>query len=120
MHEIGIANSILEAVQVEASCHPGVVPRKVAVRIGELAAVDPDALQFSFETLTNDTKLAGLKLEIEVCPRRHRCPGCGTEFRVIDYHSHCPHCGEGRTECISGDELQLAYIEMEEYEPCTD
>src|SRR5947209_5824192 len=116
MHEIGIANSILEAVLTEAERRPGAIARKVAVRIGELAAIDPDALQFSFETLTNDTKLACLKLEIEICPRQHRCPGCGTEFRVKDFNSQCPRCAAVCTECISGDELELAYIEVEEYE----
>jgi hydrogenase nickel incorporation protein HypA/HybF len=119
MHEIGIANAILEAVQTEAKRHPGAVLRKVAARIGELAGVDSDALQFSFETLTCDTDLAGLKLEIDISPRRHRCPRCATEFRVRDYDPQCPHCGEVRTGCISGDELELAYIEMEEYEPST-
>ncbi len=70
MHEIGIANSILDAVSTEAASHPGAIPRKVAVRIGELAAV-----------------------EIK-----------------------CPQCGEARTECIGGDQLELAYLELQEAE----
>jgi hydrogenase nickel incorporation protein HypA/HybF len=123
MHEIGIANSILEAVRTEAAGHPGATPRKVAVRIGELAAVDADALRFGFEVLTRDTELESLELEIEICPRRHRC-WCGAEFNVTAYEVQCPQCGEGRTECIGGDELELAYLEMderrmEEHEPST-
>jgi len=38
MHEMGIANSVLEAVRTEAARYPGAQPRKVALRIGELAA----------------------------------------------------------------------------------
>jgi hydrogenase nickel incorporation protein HypA/HybF len=124
MHEIGIANSILEAVRAEAERHPRATPRKVAVRIGELAAVDADALRFGFEVLTRDTELESLELEIEICPRRHRCYSCGAEFNVTDYEFQCPQCGEGRTECIGGDQLELAYLEIDEqmmgeHEPST-
>ena len=65
MHEIGIANSVLEAVQAEAARHPGAVPVKVGLRIGDLSGVNPDALAFSFEVLTSGTDWPRLALEIE-------------------------------------------------------
>jgi hydrogenase nickel incorporation protein HypA/HybF len=119
MHELGIANSILQTVAAEKQRRRGSVPRKVAVRIGELAAVDPDALQFSFEVLTKETDLAGLTLEIIACARRHRCSACRTEFVVREHDTTCPQCGAQRTECIGGDELEVAYLEMEECDPST-
>ena len=119
MHEVGIANSILDAVRLEAARHPETGPRKVGVRIGELAAIDPEALQFSFEVLTRGTALEGMGLEILNCPRRHRCLACATEFVVKEYDFECPQCGEGHTQCVSGAELELAYLEMEEREPST-
>ena len=36
MHELGIANSVLDAVRTEMSLHPGTYPCKVGVRIGEV------------------------------------------------------------------------------------
>ena len=81
MHELGIANSVLEAVQAEARRHPGALPVKVAVRVGDLAGVNPDALAFSFEALTRQTEWERLALEVE---------------------------------CVAGDALQLAYVELEE------
>src|SRR6266498_1614489 len=114
MHELGIANSVLEAVRAEAALRPGAVPVKIAVRVGELAGIDPDALAFSFEALTAGTEWQGLQMEIENRPREHRCAGCGTTFRVVDYNFVCPSCGGSRTECIGGDELELMYLEMEE------
>ena len=44
MHEMGIANSVLEAVRAERLRFPASHISKVGVRIGELAGVDPDAL----------------------------------------------------------------------------
>jgi hydrogenase nickel incorporation protein HypA/HybF len=115
MHEMGIANSVLEAVRTEMGLHPGTYPCKVGVRIGEMAAIDQDALRFCFEAMILDTDLKSLELGIEVCPRRHRCLTCGRDFIVRDYDSRCPKCAGLETTCISGDELELAYLEVEEY-----
>jgi hydrogenase nickel incorporation protein HypA/HybF len=114
MHELSIANLVLEAVRAEVLRHPGAVPVKVALRVGELAGVDSDALAFGFQALTTGTEWAQLALEIQRKPRQHRCPVCKTQFRVVDYNCICPACGASRTECIRGDELELAYIELEE------
>jgi Zn finger protein HypA/HybF involved in hydrogenase expression len=69
--------------------------------------------------LVRETDLEALILEFEICPRRHRCLSCGTEFKVSGYDFDCPQCGGSRTQCISGDQLELAYVELEENEPST-
>jgi len=120
MHEIGIANSILDAVKAEMGKRPGSVPRSVGVRVGELSAVDPDALRFAFDVLRKGTNLECLEFEIETCPRRHLCPKCNCEFIVVELDSRCPQCGREPTKCISGDQLEIAYLELEEYDPSTD
>src|ERR1017187_8669772 len=85
MHELGIASSILDCVQAEARRHPGVRISKVGVKIGELAGVDVDSLQFGFECIVKDTVWDGLLLEVEAIPRVQRCPKCqGTGFIIIE------------------------------------
>ena len=115
MHEMGIANSVLDAVRAEMSRYPGSYPCKVGIRIGEMAAIDQDALRFCFEAMILETDMASLELAIEFCPRRHHCLECENEFVVHDYDSSCPQCKSLATKCISGDELGLAYLEVEEY-----
>ena len=114
MHELGIANSVLEAVAAETARRPGAVPLKVAVRVGELSGIDADSLAFGFEALIAGTEWRGVRLEIEKQPREHRCRQCGAVFRVTDYDFTCPACSSLETECIGGDELELLYLEMEE------
>jgi hydrogenase nickel incorporation protein HypA/HybF len=114
MHELGIASSIFEAVQSEARQRPGARISRVGVRVGEFSSVDPDALRFSFEVLVKDTPFSTLPLEIELSPMRNRCPSCGQSFVVANFATACPHCGEQRTECIGGTELELSYLELEE------
>ncbi|MBI3644686.1 MAG: hydrogenase maturation nickel metallochaperone HypA [Acidobacteriales bacterium] len=118
MHEMGIANSILEGVGAEVRRRPGSRPVKVGVRIGELAGVDPDALRFAFEALTLDTPMHGLELDIEFRAPQGRCRECSHEFAIRDFELKCPGCGSTNAECISGDELEFAYLEVEEDEPC--
>lgn len=113
MHELGIAASVLDSVQSEAERHPGSHISKVGIRVGELAGVDPDALQFGFECLVKDTPFEPLILEIESIPRVQRC-SCGNEFRMTDYDPHCPRCGEFMTQCVSGDQLEIAFMEVDE------
>jgi len=114
MHELSIANSILEAVRKERERLNGARVTRVGLRIGELAGVDPDALNFGFEVLVRDTELEPLALTIESTPRRHECPACKHVFAVVDYQFDCPACGAKATRCIGGDELELAYLEVEE------
>ncbi|MBI1750557.1 MAG: hydrogenase maturation nickel metallochaperone HypA [Acidobacteria bacterium] len=113
MHELSIANSILEAVQAEAARRGGVCVRSVGVRVGEWSGVVPEALEFGFEALVKDTAWKSLKLQIERCPRRQRCTACGHEFAVDGYEWNCPACNSSQTVPISGDELEIAYLEVE-------
>ncbi len=114
---MGIANSVLDAVRTEMGRHPGMYPCKVGVRIGEMSAIDPESLRFCFEAMIQGTDLESLELGIETCPLRYRCQVCGRDFVVRDYDSHCPQCASLETTYISGDELELAYLEVEEYGP---
>jgi hydrogenase nickel incorporation protein HypA/HybF len=114
MHEMGIANSVLEAVRTEARRFPGKHICKVGVRIGELAGVDPDAMRFCFEALVQGTELEPLALDIDLCPRRHECGSCGRLFVAPFEDLVCPNCGALHSRFISGDELDLAYLEVED------
>ena len=87
---------------------------KVGLRIGELAGVDRDALSFGWEALTKETKWEGLELAIESVARRQRCIACSHEFQAADFMTACPKCSEVVTQTIAGDELDIAYIEVEE------
>ena len=64
MHEMGIASSILDAVEKELRLYPGYRAAKVTVRIGEFAGVDGDSVRFCFDTVVRDSPLAPLDLEI--------------------------------------------------------
>jgi hydrogenase nickel incorporation protein HypA/HybF len=115
MHELGIAEAVLTAVRAEGARFPDARPIRVGLKIGELAGIDEDALRFCFEAIVKGTDLESLRLEVEHCPRRHKCLQCGHEFVVREYEYQCPQCAGDRSECISGAELDLAFVEVEEH-----
>ncbi len=113
MHELGIASAILERVEEEARRRPGARFMKVGVRVGELSGVDPDALAFGFEALVKDTAWEPLPLDIHFCPRKQLCMSCGQDFVAEMLETGCPRCGNHDTACVSGNELDIEYIEIE-------
>ena len=114
MHELSIASAILERVYREGLRHPGVRITKVGLRVGALSGVDPEALSFGFETLVKDSPWEPLPLDIVLCPRKQRCLACSQVFVGEVMNTACPSCGNEITACISGDELDIEYIEVEE------
>lgn len=114
MHEVGIANSILDAGQREAARYAGAKLLRIGVRVGALAGVDNDALRFAFTALTQGTDLEAVDFEIQSCPRRNRCLECDCEFESAIYSDPCPRCASDRTLLVGGEELDVAYVEVEE------
>jgi hydrogenase nickel incorporation protein HypA/HybF len=114
MHELSIADAILDAVRSEVDKHPGAHVTKVGVRIGALSGVEPEALSFGFTALVQGTDLEPLELVIEPVPRRQRCPPCDFTFEVTEDNLVCPRCGNTETQLAGGDELNMAYLELEE------
>ena len=110
---MSIAASMLDAVEAE-SARRGAHVLAVGVKIGELSGVESESLRFCFETLVQDTDLAPLALEIQFLPWRNRCRQCAQEFAVAEYRTECPQCGSAETELSSGNELEFAYMEIEE------
>jgi hydrogenase nickel incorporation protein HypA/HybF len=113
VHEMSIAASMLDAVQAE-STRRGAHVLTVGVRIGELAGIDSGSLRFCFDALVQDTALAPLSLDIQFLPWRNRCRQCAQEFPVLDYRTQCPGCGSAETELAAGNELEFAYMEIED------
>ena len=113
MHEMGIATSVLDAAQKEAQRHPRSKLLKIGLRIGEWSGVDPDSLRSCFEALVLGSENPPV-LDIEFRPRRNRRPTCGTVFALKDFEIQCPECRAEVTEPFSGNELEVAFIELEE------
>ena len=114
MHEMGIASSVLDAVRTEVLRRPGAKPARVGLRVGEWSGVDTESLRFCFDALVAGSDLAGLQLDLEYRTRQNRCEQCGEEFPVSGFDITCPTCQSDQTKLVSGTELDIAYLELED------
>jgi hydrogenase nickel incorporation protein HypA/HybF len=117
MHELSIAASIVEAVTESASAYPGARIKAVQLRVGALASVVEDSLQFCWELASEGSPLAGAKLVINMLPVIVHCDGCGADSEIEGVQSfRCPRCGELAADLRQGRELEIESIELEEPE----
>lgn len=86
----------------------------VTLEIGELSGVVPEAVEFCFEACSSGTLLEGSRLEIVRSAGTGRCLACSREFPRSSLFEPCPDCGEYRIEQLSGEELRVREIEVED------
>ena len=92
MHELSIAENLLEIIDNYRSEQKFKRCNSVTVRVGLLSAVDEDALRFAFDSLVEETVDQGAVLNVEMTYPRASCD-CGCEFEVTDMIYTCPQCG---------------------------
>jgi len=114
MHELALARAVLDAAVVHAD---GRRVRRVDVTVGALRQVVPDSLAFHFEILARGTRCEGALLEQRMTPAR-LCCSCGHEWELAEPSFRCPRCDGAHTRVLSGEELRVESIEVEE-ETCT-
>ena len=117
MHELSIAQSLLDIVVQEAARHGVERVIRVGVRVGAFSAVVPSSLTFSFDLIKEGTVAAGAELAIEEMPLTGLCQDCGQVLDNMDSPiEECPACGSNKIELTQGRELTIAYIETDEEE----
>lgn len=113
MHEMSIAQSLLEIVLEESRRHSLKQVKSIKLQVGAMAAVVPESLTFCFELLSQDTIASGAGLDIETIPVVARCSDCDILYEVENQIFLCPQCGGPTLELVSGRELALVSIEGE-------
>jgi hydrogenase nickel incorporation protein HypA/HybF len=114
MHELSIAQNILEIVEQHLPPGNGYAVKSVKLKLGELAGVVQDSLEFCFCAIIPGTRVAGATLDIERIPLRARCEQCYTVFAVEENDFSCSACGGSAVSVVSGRELQVTEIEIDD------
>ena len=114
---MGIALQIIEIAS--ASIPQSETPiqvEKVNLKVGKMAAIVPDSLQFCFEIAAKDSLLSGAALNIEEVPVRARCKECDSVWTIDEPVFKCQQCSSGQIDIISGRELNIESIEIADEE----
>jgi len=115
MHEIGLCESIMEAVEQRAA---GRRVSGVCVRVGTLQRVWKPAFDQAFEMVAAGTVAEGATVDLVVLPVRSTCRACGAAAESEDVPLACAACGGTDLHVEGGDELMLESIRVDR-EPAT-
>ncbi|MEJ2154162.1 MAG: hydrogenase maturation nickel metallochaperone HypA [Desulfobacteraceae bacterium] len=113
MHEMGIATEIVRIV-VESIPDDMTDPKveRINLKVGKLAAVVSQSLQFCFEVAAKETPAEGADLHIEEIAVSASCRTCGHRWQIDDPVFRCPECDSGSIEMLTGRELDIESIEL--------
>ena len=117
MHELSIVSSVVENVMESLEKYPGARVMEVRLKVGALAAVVEDSLQFCYGIASEGTPLEGSRLVVSIVPVTVYCGACGAEGAIESLQSfRCPSCGELASDVRHGRELEIEAIEIEDAE----
>lgn len=111
MHELSVAGAIVDTVVRAAEGRP---VSAVTLRVGHLRQVVPGSLAFYLEIVSRETICEGATFEQITVEAWLRCRGCEESWRVESPAFRCPACAGSDVEVVSGDELEVETIEVEE------
>ena len=112
MHELSIAQNILDIVRDYVTEERYGEVQAVKVRLGELSGVQAESLDFCFSAIVGETALKHAALKIEHVPPRLHCAACGNSCAADGLLCRCPGCGDRNVKLVSGTELQVTEIEL--------
>ena len=113
MHEISIAERLVELIEEESRNHGFSRVKAIRLKIGMLGHVEPDALQFCFESVSQGTLAEGAYLELETIAGVGWCSRCRRTVAIAERYDVCPACSQIGVRMTAGDELRLTELVVE-------
>lgn len=113
MHEMSLAEGVLQLVEETARRENARRVKLVVLEIGTLSSVEPDAIRFCFEAVTHGSIAQGAALEIIAAQGVGWCMPCAATVPMTEIYGACPQCGSYQVQPTSGTEMRVKEIEIE-------
>lgn len=112
MHEVGIITQAVDIALESARREGASRITMIRLKVGALAGVVPEALEFGFDVVTRGTLAEGATLLIDEVQARCLCTGGCGEFEPDCQIYACPICGQLSSDILAGRELDIVEIEL--------
>lgn len=114
MHELSIAQALIEHLDREMTSRGVERLVSLTVRIGKLRGIIPDSFIFCMDILLARNEITkGAQVRIIDEPVRCACLDCGKECELDDVFPRCLACHSRNVRVISGTELRFESMEVE-------
>ena len=114
MHELAVCQSLLEEVKRVARENGASSVTRIVLKVGPLSGVEPDLLRNAYPLAAAGTIAEDAELDIEISGIIVSCTQCGGESPAVVNRLLCAHCGDYRTNLVSGDEMVLQSVELDD------
>jgi hydrogenase nickel incorporation protein HypA/HybF len=113
MHEMSLAEGILQIVEDHA--RSGAFRRVTAVvlEIGQLSGVEVEALRFAFDAVTRGSVAENAQMQVVSVPGTGWCLGCSRSVTVSQLYDPCPHCGGYQIQVTGGSDMRVKELAVE-------
>ncbi len=112
MHEMSIAEGILQVLEDQAASQQYEKVKAVWLEIGPLANIDANALTFCFDVVMKGSLAEGAKLTIISLPGMAYCLQCSETVSITQRYDSCSHCGSYQLQVTQGDEMRIKELEV--------
>ena len=113
MHEMSLAENVLELILESAREQHFTRVKTITLEIGQLAAVEADALRFCFEAVTRDSLAENAELIIVEIIGVGHCRACGATVTMPEKYGFCTNCDSPQLDIVSGDEMRVKELTVE-------
>jgi len=111
MHELSVCQNLVMQVERIARERNARVS-SITIKIGPLSGVEAALVEQAYPLAVAGTCLSAARLIIDSLPVRVHCGVCQKDSVAAPNRMLCAHCGDWRTELLSGDELLLSSVEL--------
>lgn len=113
MHELSLAQSIVQLLEEQAIQQHFCRVKQVWMDIGALACVEVSALRFGLEVACVNTLAQDAQFHIRLKSATGWCMACSQPFTRTDYYLQCPQCGSGQVQIEGDDSMRVSELEVE-------
>lgn len=114
MHEMSIAINILNIAEEELKKANGKRIEKMQLSVGKLSGIVVESLKFALHAARENSPLSETEITITEIPAKMRCSNCNHEFESEEFYTVCPQCDSFMHEIISGKELLINSITIDD------
>jgi hydrogenase nickel incorporation protein HypA/HybF len=112
MHELSLAESILEIVEEYEVRYRFSHVNSIHLSYGRLSCIEPKALQFAFEVQSKGSKSQDAELIFDVLPAVIHCFTCNVDMEIQGaYDAQCPKC-HGEEVILTGGTEELKILDL--------
>jgi hydrogenase nickel incorporation protein HypA/HybF len=107
MHEMSLAEGVLQVIEDTAVKQGFDRVTAVHLEIGALAGVEIEALRFCMDAVLNGSIASGAEVEFTCIPGQGFCLVCADTVPMNVLFDACPRCGSYQVQATGGMEMRV-------------